>query len=658
MSVVAEGLGIPLLRDPPLSAEPIFFPPPGDPEKARAIQEEVGTMLLKGAVEEVPRSACTPGFYSRMFLVRKKSGAWRPIIDLSAFNKHVDSPHFKMETPRGIIASVREGMWATSVDLKDAYFHVPIKKSARKYLRFTCGGKVFQFRAMPFGLTTAPLVFTKLLQVVVGFLHSRSIDVHIYFDDSLMLHLVRESLVQDTRLVLKLLLKVGFIPSREKSEVSPSQDFVFLGNRFATVQGIVLPPLEKFVKARELALYFIGRPQVQVRWFLRFLGYLNSLADVVPLGRLHIRPLQMFLLSNWVPSSREWEAMLPVNQSVREFARWWTIQDNVLRGVPLTKPAPTMTLYTDASMTGWGAYLDGHARSGEWSGLQLSEHINVLEMRAVLLALQSLRKLLQAKVICVATDNSTVVAYLEKQGGTRSHVLCALAIRVLLLCQEMQLTIQVKHLPGRLNVLADTLSRRRQPVLTEWQLNPSIFEGICQVWDRPHIDLFATALNYQLPTYVSPVPDPQAWAVDALSLDWNGMSAYAFPPFNLVGRILQKFREHSCSLLLVAPLWPRQSWFPELLSLLVADPLALPVRRNLLRQPRSRTMHSCPEILHLHAWRLSQEASLRRAFLRTCQIASHDRLGLPRLPSTNPDGRYSVIGASSGRLIRSRHLSR
>ncbi|XP_069109293.1 uncharacterized protein [Argopecten irradians] len=469
-----------------------------------------------------------------MFLVRKKSGAWRPIIDLSAFSRHVDSPHFKMETPRSIIASVREGMWATSVDLKDAYFHIPIKKSARKFLRFTCNGKVFQFRAMPFGLTTAPLVFTKLLQVVVGFLHSRGIDVHIYFDDSLMLHLVRESLVQNTRLVLKLLLKVGFIPSREKFEVSPSRDFVFLGNRFNTVQGIALPPLEKFEKARDLALTFISWSHVQVRWFLSFLGYLNSLADVVPLGRLHIRPLQMFLLANWVPASREWEAWLPLNQSVKEFARWWTLKDNVLQGVPLSKPAPTMTLFTDASMTGWGAYLDGHCRSGEWSGDQLSEHINVLEMRAVLLALQAFRKILHSKVVCVATDNSTVVAYLERQGGTRSHVLCALAIRVLLLCQEMQLTILVKHLPGRLNVLADTLSRRRQPVLTEWQLNPSIFEGICQVWDRPHIDLFATSLNNQLPTFVSPVPDQLAWAVDALSLDWEGMQAYAFPPFNLI----------------------------------------------------------------------------------------------------------------------------
>ncbi|XP_021355212.1 uncharacterized protein LOC110451492 [Mizuhopecten yessoensis] len=504
----------------------------------------------------------------------------------------MDSPHFQAETPRGIIASVREGMWATSIDLKDAYFHIPIRKSDRKYLRFSCEGKIFQFRAMPFWPYHSPNGF---YQTIAGY-------------------------------------------------------------QFNVARGIVLPTQEKFIKARSLVLQFIQSSAVQVRWYLSLLGFLNSLADVVPLGRLHIRPLQMFLLSHWVPASRDWEAFIPLSQSVKEFAQWWTIRNNVLKGVSLHRSSPTMTLYTDASKTGWGAYLNGQARSGSWTGDHLSEHINVLEMRAVLLAIQDLRSYLQDQVICVATDNSTVVAYLQKQGGTRSHVLCALAIRILLLCQEWCLTIQVKHLPGRLNVLADTLSRRLQPVLTEWQLDPSIFRAICLVWDRPHVDLFATALNHQLPTFVSPVPDPAAWGVDALSLDWKGLHAYAFPPFNLVAKVLQKYEEQPCSLILVAPLWPRQPWFPQLLSFLVEEPLVLPPRWNLLRQPRSRIMHSRPAILHLHAWRLSPVVSRRRGFLDRCPTVSLGPLGLLPRQSTSLGGASSAIGVVRGRLIHSRPL--
>jgi len=68
---------------------------------------------------------------------------------------------------------------STSIDLKGAYFHIPILKSARKFLQFTFNGKVYQFRVMPFCLTTAPLVFTKMLLVVISFLHRRGIDISI-----------------------------------------------------------------------------------------------------------------------------------------------------------------------------------------------------------------------------------------------------------------------------------------------------------------------------------------------------------------------------------------------------------------------------------------------------------------------------------------------
>ncbi|XP_021339803.1 uncharacterized protein LOC110441027 [Mizuhopecten yessoensis] len=106
-------------------------------------------------------------------------------------------------------------------------------------------------------------------------------------------------------------------------------------------------------------------------------------------------------------------------------------------------------------------------------------------MRAVLSALRGLRPSLQGKAICLATDNSTVVAYLQRQGGTRSPALCAFSTQVLLLCQEISLDLTVRHLPGRLNVLADNLSRSRSPVFTEWTLKRSVFWSLCLVWADP-----------------------------------------------------------------------------------------------------------------------------------------------------------------------------
>jgi hypothetical protein len=94
-----------------------------------------------------------------------------------------------------------------------------------------------------------------------------------------------------------------------------------------------------------------------------------------------------------------------------------------------------------------------------------------------------------------------------------------------------------------------------------------VTDGIFLKWHQPNIDLFATKLNFVLPIYISPVGDPQAFAVDALSVDWKGMSAYAFPPTTLLLKVIQKITETPCPVLLVTPYWPRMPWFALLLQL-------------------------------------------------------------------------------------------
>ncbi|VDI12490.1 Hypothetical predicted protein [Mytilus galloprovincialis] len=88
---------------------------------------------------------------------------------------------------------------------------------------------------------------------------------------------------------------------------------------------------------------------------------------------------------------------------------------------------------------GWGAYLEGRTASGLWSGAQLEEHINLLEMRAVFLSLRQFQAVIQGQSLLVATDNSTVVAYLQNQGGTHSFSLYHLSKEILLLCHSLNI---------------------------------------------------------------------------------------------------------------------------------------------------------------------------------------------------------------------------
>ena len=202
----------------------------------------------------------------------------------------------------------------------------------------------------------------------------------------------------------------------------------------------------------------------------------------------------------------------------------------------ITPSKHALQIFTDASKEGWGAHLDEHTARGQWSLPESKLHINHLELKAVFLALKDFQTLVFNKTVLVATDNTTVVAYINKEGGDESGSLCALLWRILSWCTRQQVTLRARHIPSRLNVIADKLSRLGQTIQTEWSLHPAVFQAVCSRWHQPQVDLFATRFNNKLPQFVSPVPDPQAWAVDALSLSWEDLDPYAFPPAAILGK--------------------------------------------------------------------------------------------------------------------------
>ena len=176
---------LPGLSSSPFSHPGIVSDVLGRLSSGSCLAQEVEAMLAKGALE-IARDL-GPGFYSRLFLVEKASGSWRPVIDLSHLNEFVQLTPFKMETVTSILLSVREGDFLVSLDLKDAYFQITIHPSSRKLLRFTSEGTVYQFRALCFRLSTAPQVFTRVFAAVSAWTHSHGIRLLRYLDNWLVL---------------------------------------------------------------------------------------------------------------------------------------------------------------------------------------------------------------------------------------------------------------------------------------------------------------------------------------------------------------------------------------------------------------------------------------------------------------------------------------
>ena len=167
-----------------------------------------------------------------------------------------------------------------------------------------------------------------------------------------------------------------------------------------------------------------------------------------------------------------------------------------------------------------------------------------------------------------------------------SHNLATCASELWHWCLDRGITIAAEHLPGEKNVAADAESRTLRSS-AEWRLHPTMFQHVVQVLGPCEIDLFATRLNSQLPQYISWRPDPFSVAVDAFMVQWTKWQGYAFP-FSLIGRCLRKVWTEGATLLIVAPVWPMQSWYPVLLELLVDLPLLLPIHQDLLHDPFNR----------------------------------------------------------------------
>ena len=223
VEVLRVGYRIPFDRRPPLSERPSL--PAYSPQsiKGVALTQELQNLLRKGAVEPAPQS---PGFYSRLFLVQKASGSWRPIMDLSTLNDYVTSSHFHMETPQSVLRSIRPGDWMVSLDLQDAYLQVPVHHNSRRYLRFVIEGRTYQFRVLCFGLTTAPQVFTRIMAPVSAILHKYGVRMLRYLDDWLILASSELACLQSRDRLLTVCTELGIQVNLTKSSLVPTQSLV------------------------------------------------------------------------------------------------------------------------------------------------------------------------------------------------------------------------------------------------------------------------------------------------------------------------------------------------------------------------------------------------------------------------------------------------
>ncbi len=531
------------------------------PPREITASRELSSLLQKGAIEEVPQSEVEWGFFSRYFLVPKRDGGLRPILDLRRLNLSLYKGKFKMLTMRTIMSQVQEGDWFVTIDLKDAYFHIQVVHRHRRFLRFAFGGKAYQYKVLPFSLALAPRTFTKCMDAALAPLRLQGIRVLNYLDDWLILAHSRELVSRHRDIVLSHIHSLGLRMNAKKSVLLPSQRTVFLGVRLDSVQMQArLAPARIPVLTACLARFKLGH-HVSVGTCRRLLGLMAAASPVLPLGLLHMRPFLWWMkelrLHPTVPATR----LIRVSRSCCRHLLMWQDPVFLQSGVRMGAIHRRHMITTDASMTGWGTVFEGRPASGEWKEEFLFWHINCLELRAVFLALKYFLPVLGGYHIIVRMDNMAVVSHINRQGGSRLRTLDRLARHLLLWSQDKFLYLRAVHVPGVLNLAADFLLRQKLKP-GEWMLNR---QTVSQIWDlfgKAEVDLFASQESSQCPLWFS-LNFPTTLGIDAFAHPWPNVSLYAFPPIKLIPAVLCRVKVSSARLLLIAPFWPSQTWFSE-----------------------------------------------------------------------------------------------
>ena len=283
LNIITNGYVLPFLSKPSLVRFPLIQSEYKALQKDQTLATCIQSLLSKNAIKRVENVKCL-GFYSCLFLIPKPHQRWRPVVDLSRLNTFLHVEKFKMETPESIRTSLIPGEWVSSIHLLDAYLHIPIHQNSRKYLRFCYRSQVFQFTSLPFGVATAPQVFTMIVKEVKQMALTRGLRLHQYLDDWLIRSQSQEEAQVNTQAVVDLTQSLGWIINQEKSELRPTQVFSFMGYEYHLDSALVKATQERWLKHQDLILRLKSKHVLTARCLMSLIGLLASTEKMVPGG--------------------------------------------------------------------------------------------------------------------------------------------------------------------------------------------------------------------------------------------------------------------------------------------------------------------------------------------------------------------------------------
>ncbi|KAA6358788.1 MAG: putative Transposon Tf2-6 polyprotein, partial [Streblomastix strix] len=359
----------------------------------------------------------------------------------------------------------------------------------------------------------------------------------------------------------------------ENSEIEPNQTIIFLGWEWNLANATVkTKPKKRLLLLHDL--YNMRRwiktgTEITVKQTAKLIRKLNYL-------RLQFQEASLFLNTMdhqkaQAARLRGWNTTMVMNKTAITNIKWWKAK--LIANIPaqLIQIPTQMTMTTDAAPSGWGSTLEKELEMiamahGTWNKRQTKLSSNIREIKAITQGLRSFTKTLKnlrVQSIAIRSDNRTAVFDIRKWRASTSLIKEIKQVHQTL--EKLGIQIQITHLPGVTNEIADALSRLSRA--GDYKLKEKIFQQTClQMKLSPTIDLFSQHFNNLLPRFMSTIRGHGETAIDALNQTWKKELPWIHPPITLLPAVLKKTREEQIEEMIIAPLWPGQIWYTELVN--------------------------------------------------------------------------------------------
>lgn len=554
----------------------------------------INHLLDISAISKV--ESCSGQFVSPIFVVPKQDGSGRFIINLKKLNEFIVYQHFKMEDYRTVLSLLSADSFMAKIDLQDAFYLVSIAAEHRKFLRFKFCGVLYEFNCLPFGLSPAPRIYTKILRPVLAYLRQKGFINANYLDDFLLLGISNRDLTKNIFVTVNLLTKLGFVVNYRKSVLVPKQEIEYLGLVFNSRDMTICLPQRKKDKILKLIAKSLLLVSNSIEDISSLIGNLIAAVPAVQYSMIHTRYLELDKTAALVKCNGNYADSMKLSVASKVDLKWWqTVLPEAYNSIK--KDSFDFIITTDASRTGWGASVMSKVTRGFWSTEETELHINTLELIAVYNALCSFFAECQEIQILIKTDSTTGIAYINRQGGCHSLPNLEIAHKIWSWCESRNIWIFATYISSKANFIADKASRE-QIDTNDFGLDGNSFQLICSKFGKPSIDLFASCHTFKCPRYISWFPDPGSICADAFTVEWKEFF-YAFPPFSLIPRVLKKIQNDRSRGILVVPNWKSQAWFPIFMKLSNSKIITLKPKKFSLICPFNRQTHPLSKTLSL-----------------------------------------------------------